>query len=156
MSVQEEINRINQNIANTYSVLNEKGATLPTNQNSDNLANTVRSVPQGGTSGGENKILRVNAIAIPTSEMGGDLTITNSSFAEIRDAYNDGYYVYADIDLSYLGINGFVTIPMSIIDFTNNYVSFTRVIDLAGEPAYIGGYVFEAESLNNFIIRPLT
>lgn len=156
MSIQDEINRINQNIANTYSAMGEMGATLPANQNSDNLANTVRSVPQGGTSGGENKILRVTAIAIPTSETGGEVTIANSSFAEIRDAYNNGYYVYIDADLSYLGMNGFVTIPMSIIDFTNNYISFTRAIDLSGEPTYLGVYIYADESLSNFIIRPLT
>ncbi len=156
MSIQDEINRINQNIANTYSVLNEKGATLPTNQNSDNLANTVRSVPQGGTSGGEDKILRVTAIAIPTSETGGKLTITNSSFAEIKEAYDNGYYIYIDMDLSHLGMNGFLTIPMSMIDFASNFASFTRAIDLGGQPAYLGAYVFAAEESTNFIIRPLT
>lgn len=156
MSIQDEINRINQNIANTYSAMGEMGATLPANQNSDNLANTVRSVPQGGTSGGENKIFRVAATAIPTSQTGGNMTVENCSFAQIREAYDNGYYIYVDGDLSDLGINGFVTIPMSIIDFTNKYISFTRAIDISGEPTYLGIYIFESENLNNFIIRPLT
>lgn len=106
--------------------------------------------------GGEDKILRVTAIAIPTSETGGNLTITNSSFAEMREAYDNGYYIYIVIDLSYLGINGIVTIPMSIIDFTENYISFTRAIDLGGEPAYLGVYIFADENRTNFIVRPLT
>lgn len=48
MSIQEEINRIEQNVANTYTALNEMGATMPEKQNSDNLASTARTVPQGG------------------------------------------------------------------------------------------------------------
>lgn len=106
--------------------------------------------------GGEDKILRVTAIAIPTSETGGNITITNSSFAEIREAYDNGHYIFIDMDLSYLGMNGFVTIPMSVIDFANNFIAFTRAIDLGGEPAYLGGYIFESETLSNFILRPLT
>ena len=48
MSVQSEIDRINGNVANTYSVLSEMGATMPEQQNSDNLAQTARTVPVGG------------------------------------------------------------------------------------------------------------
>lgn len=50
MSIQDEINRINQNVANTYSALGEMGATMPETQNSDNLARTALTVPQGGAS----------------------------------------------------------------------------------------------------------
>jgi hypothetical protein len=50
MSVQSEIDRINGNVANTYSALSEMGATMPEQQNSDNLAGTVRTVPVGGGS----------------------------------------------------------------------------------------------------------
>lgn len=44
MSVQSEIDRINQNIANTYSVLNEAGAAAPAVANSENLAETAASI----------------------------------------------------------------------------------------------------------------
>jgi hypothetical protein len=44
MSVQNEIDRINQNIANTYSVLNDAGAVAPAVANSDNLPNTAASI----------------------------------------------------------------------------------------------------------------
>lgn len=46
MSVQSEINRIEQNVANTYAVLGEKGATMPSEQNSDNLASTAQTIPE--------------------------------------------------------------------------------------------------------------
>jgi hypothetical protein len=48
MSVQSEIDRINGNVASTYSALSEMGATMPAQQNSDNLPGTVLTVPQGG------------------------------------------------------------------------------------------------------------
>lgn len=49
MSVQSEIDRINGNVANTYSALSEMGATMPEQQNSDNMAATVLTVPKGGS-----------------------------------------------------------------------------------------------------------
>lgn len=44
MSVQSEIDRINSNITSVYSVLSDIGATLPDEQNSDNLPGTVSSI----------------------------------------------------------------------------------------------------------------
>ncbi|MBR3815140.1 MAG: hypothetical protein IKJ27_00265 [Clostridia bacterium] len=44
MSVQSEINRINQNVANTYTSLSGLGATVPSSKNSDNLPATVNSL----------------------------------------------------------------------------------------------------------------
>lgn len=41
MSVQNEIDRITQNVVNTYAVLGALGAELPEEQNSDNLATTA-------------------------------------------------------------------------------------------------------------------
>lgn len=43
MSVQSEISRIEQNVANTYAVLEALGADMPSEQNSDNLAPTAES-----------------------------------------------------------------------------------------------------------------
>ena len=51
MSVQTEINRISQNVANTYAVLEAMGCEMPSEQNSDNLA------PTAGTS----KVVRYDA-----------------------------------------------------------------------------------------------
>lgn len=51
MSIQSEIERIKANIASTYSALSARGATMPAEQNSDNLAETVNTVT-GGEGGG--------------------------------------------------------------------------------------------------------
>lgn len=48
MTIASEITRIKNNIANTYTALSDKGATMPATQNSANLANTVASISAGG------------------------------------------------------------------------------------------------------------
>ena len=45
MSVQTEIDRINGNVAASYSAVEELGADLPAEQNSDNLPETIRAIP---------------------------------------------------------------------------------------------------------------
>ena len=49
MSIADQITRIKDNISNAYDACNEKGATLPTTQNSANLAATITSIKAGGT-----------------------------------------------------------------------------------------------------------
>lgn len=44
MSIQEQIDRIAGNVADTYSVAESLGATMPSDMNSDNLARTVSGV----------------------------------------------------------------------------------------------------------------
>lgn len=44
MSVQSQIDRISGNVADTYSVLNEAGATMPQTRNTNNLAETAASI----------------------------------------------------------------------------------------------------------------
>lgn len=51
MTIATEIQRIKDNIANTYVALGEKGATIPEIQNSANLADTVATVTTGGGGG---------------------------------------------------------------------------------------------------------
>lgn len=46
MSIRSEITRINNNIAAAYSAAESKGATMPATENSDNLADTVASIPE--------------------------------------------------------------------------------------------------------------
>lgn len=58
MSIQSEVNRITTNIAAAYTALSEKGAEMPEQQNSQNLAAAILSIQEGsgGSSGGEEEI----------------------------------------------------------------------------------------------------
>lgn len=55
MSIASEITRINNNIANAYTSVNNKGGTLPATQNSANLATAITSIPSGGGGASEEK-----------------------------------------------------------------------------------------------------
>lgn len=47
MSAQDQIDRLTQNVADTYSVLAAKGAAMPAEQTSDQLAATAASIQEG-------------------------------------------------------------------------------------------------------------
>lgn len=49
MSISSQITRIENNIAAAYAACDGKGATMPLTKNSANLADTVASIPSGGT-----------------------------------------------------------------------------------------------------------
>ena len=46
MAISTQITRIKNNIANAYTIAENKNATLPVNKNVDNLADTIDSIPQ--------------------------------------------------------------------------------------------------------------
>ena len=47
-SIDEQLNTITQDVADTYTALGAKGATLPTKKGTSNLKATVDSLPKGG------------------------------------------------------------------------------------------------------------
>ncbi len=53
MSIVDEIQRIKNNIANAYLKCETKGATIPENKNSENLANCIDTITRGTAAGGE-------------------------------------------------------------------------------------------------------
>ncbi len=108
MSIQDEINRINQNIANTYSALGDMGATLPSKQNSENMANAVRTIPQGNA--GSSSSFKVTATANLTSETGGILTDISHSYTDIEAASNSGKCVNIDVDIGQMSEGQRVTL----------------------------------------------
>lgn len=89
MSVQNEIDRINQNIANTYSVLNNAGATAPAVANSDNLANTAASISavlygkSQSLSEAQKEQARTNIGALAESELGNAV---NDALAQAKES----------------------------------------------------------------------
>lgn len=51
MAITDEIQRIKTNIANAYTELENKGATIPETKNSNNLASTITTITGGGGGG---------------------------------------------------------------------------------------------------------
>lgn len=50
MSIASEITRIQNNIADAYDALEDKGATMPVTENTDNLVSTINTISGDGTS----------------------------------------------------------------------------------------------------------
>ena len=47
MSIETQVNRIKNNIAAFYEIVEERGASLPDSQNSDNLSITLETILKG-------------------------------------------------------------------------------------------------------------
>lgn len=107
MSVQTEITRISNNIASTYSALEEQGATMPEEQNSDNLARTVMTIPAK-----ESDKLSISNIFAPSPQLSANgLAIIVNSLDEMTDVskkYVFNGYVYecvaTEIKTSYTNV----------------------------------------------------
>ena len=46
--ISDTINSMRTNLGNAYNELENKGATIPTNKNIENLADAIASIPAGG------------------------------------------------------------------------------------------------------------
>ena len=106
MTIASEIQRIKTNIANAYTACDNKGATMPTTQNSANLANCINSIQGGG--GGNIESSKTFTVDANTSTIS---TISPST----------GYDGMAEVtaDLSYIethlsSINGSGTVPIIV------------------------------------------
>lgn len=58
-----QINRIKQNVADAYTRCSQKGATMPTVQNSNNLPSTIASILAGGGGGNFEKMYVTQTIS---------------------------------------------------------------------------------------------
>lgn len=132
MSIQNEINRINQNVANTYSALRSMGATLPETQNSDNMASTVRTVPQTSTGGGDSApdIFYVDG----TFDMQTLTFSTGVTFAEIIEAVSNGKYIVAKAQ-AYMGNynTNVIYLPVTSLDLMSSIAVFDGTMQVNGE-----------------------
>lgn len=108
MSIQSEIDRINQAKTDLAAAIESKGVTVPPNTTINVYPGLVQQIeqgaglPSGGTPGqmlyqgesgpewGDKPVMVVNVSGDPVSGWTADKT-----FAEINDAFNSGYFVYA-------------------------------------------------------------
>ena len=110
MSISNEIQKLQTNLANSYEACSDKGATMPASQNFDNLADCIDSIPTGSslkrTFVLEEEINHVNTNNITVSS---PLKIYNYT-REGRVVDNNGiisdFDTYKYIILPYLNLGG--------------------------------------------------
>lgn len=49
MAVSNELNTLKANISSAYTMIQNKGGTVPTNKNTQNLSNAINTIPSGGS-----------------------------------------------------------------------------------------------------------
>lgn len=76
MTISSEITRIKTNIESAYVRLNEKGATIPEEKTSANLATCITSIPSGGTVNNQDKIIVENGTYTADEGYSGLGTVT--------------------------------------------------------------------------------
>lgn len=88
--IEENHAKIETNIDNAYIEADKKGATLPVLQNSENLAETIASIPQGSNGDIENKIFVRTENAILRSSFDSSIN------GKMRALVNVGTSVWVD------------------------------------------------------------
>lgn len=120
MSVQGEIDRINQNVANTYAVLSALGADMPTEQNSDNLAPTAGTAKavlySAQTLTDEEKTqARTNIGAAAVGETGGSGAVGTQFTATIpASGWGEDANGYQSQTVTVTGLKGTYTVNPSL------------------------------------------
>lgn len=112
MSIQSEIDRIRGNVQSTLDVIADTGVAVPEGANSDALpaaAQTLAHAKQDKLTGAAGQIVgfdehgQAQAQDMPAGSMAVNFTVSDTStgtmqsdktFAEIKAAYDSGYYVY--------------------------------------------------------------
>ncbi len=98
MSIQSQINRINNNIAAAYNEVEAKGGALPEIKNSANLADATRSIPQNTLTAGDGITIQENAISVTTPVK----NITQAEYDALsEEAQNTGLYIVTDANINF-------------------------------------------------------
>ena len=143
MSVQSEIERITENVANTYSVLEEAGADMPETKNTVNLPETAASISavlyKKQTLTKEQKGQARENIGVLEPLIGSTSDITP---AQVSVALLEGREVvlaHTDANYGVIYFSGFIEVPALNVVATSgiqtmvvNSVSWTMRFSLAG------------------------
>lgn len=98
MSIVEQITRIQDNIAASYAECSAKGATLPAEENSANLPDTIASITAGGGGGVELSALNYSGKALAQWDWAHiNKTLTTSTLKSTRyvPIYNARYFQFS-------------------------------------------------------------
>lgn len=104
MSVTGQIDRIKFNVSDSYDALEAKGATMPTEKNSDNLPRTIESIITGG--GGSTNAERIATIPLDNETLVYDLVDDITPYRRIVASVSKKYVAVPGCGNCWLGIKG--------------------------------------------------
>lgn len=156
MSVQSEIDRIKGNIAGAYTAVSEMGGEAPESageQNSANLAASVRSIPSGGMTQEE---ADARYLKLSGGTMGGPPTLNNSGISISGIGVRGGRTSWGSFPASPTdGSAGALELPISFSGENISAKSVIKGIVVALENAkariYPTGYLYDGELESNSV-----
>ena len=135
MSIQSEITRISGNVSDALSAIADKGVTVPSGSNSDDLADLIALIPQGGSGSGGiiyqdlDGYLHLSEDAANVISIVDELGTAGGTIRTITGASESGGGYSAD-DIAFGNISGAITISgsgairVSAFDGCNQITSF--------------------------------
>jgi len=119
MSIESEIERIEDNISDAYDVMEAAGAEMPATRNSNNLASTIATIPSGTSSDSLRSLTSTQATQLLTDgTYNGEIVTSGEVFTK-----EDGTFQEFNDDVTYGGdkqLNFTLTAPSLV----NNQVAF--------------------------------
>lgn len=142
MSIQSEINRISGNVSDALDAIEDKGVTIPSGANSDDLADLISQIESGGGVGGitqdqDGYLVLDDEAPSPTPTPSGGLEYETGTWTPASDT--------ADAWISFSGTHTTAPCMYEISDVTGTYdattytnyrVSYTNLEQLFGAGLY--------------------
>ncbi len=88
MSIKSEVDRINANIATSYAAIEAKGGTLPSSQDSDNLSDSIATIPAGS---------RILAITFDKEFLGREYTVSGPNDEIYTGTVSDSLKAFVNV-----------------------------------------------------------
>ena len=152
MSIQSEINRVKGNVASAYSAVQEKGGTLPEEQNSANLAAAINSIQQGMGAAEETiqSIARYASdkiLTIMSSNISNTVPSSDSSSGTTGVTYLSVRLIPTEMPDEYGFVQNYKMSASGVLDFNSGKVSGNVIIDLYHPVSYrIGSFTSDQKS----------
>lgn len=112
MSIASEIQKLIQNLASAYTACNAKGATLPSDENFDNLSSTIATIQTGGSTTLITKTITQNGTynAYDDNADGYSQVTVNVQLDRIPIEYYQAFGYIEDLQTIYENCNNVVNI----------------------------------------------